>query len=174
MKHWWQDAFFYHIYPLGFCGAEPENPAPGHGMGPGADASGGAGNPGAAGGNATAAATPARPAAPGEARLTASRGSQTPSAISRQPAATPSTSGRCSSRAGTAMTPPTTITPTAASGTMRPSLAWWSASTRPGCTSSSTASSITWAVTSGPSACSVKRVNSRPTATGFGVWISPG
>ncbi len=53
MKHWWQDAFFYHIYPLGFCGAEPENPAPGHGMGPGADASGGAGNPRAAGGNAT-------------------------------------------------------------------------------------------------------------------------
>ncbi|MFO7780651.1 MAG: alpha-amylase family glycosyl hydrolase, partial [Spirochaetia bacterium] len=50
MKHWWQDAFFYHIYPLGFCGAEAENPAPGEGMGPGADASGG-GNPGAGDGN---------------------------------------------------------------------------------------------------------------------------
>lgn len=29
MNHWWQDAFFYHIYPLGFCGAEAENPDPG-------------------------------------------------------------------------------------------------------------------------------------------------
>ncbi|MFP4566762.1 MAG: alpha-amylase family glycosyl hydrolase, partial [Spirochaetaceae bacterium] len=45
MKHWWQDAFFYHIYPLGFCGAEPENPAPGQGMGPGADAGGAGGAP---------------------------------------------------------------------------------------------------------------------------------
>jgi glycosidase len=25
MNSWWRDAVFYHIYPLGFCGAEPRN-----------------------------------------------------------------------------------------------------------------------------------------------------
>ena len=25
MKHWWEEAFFYHIYPLGFCDAPGEN-----------------------------------------------------------------------------------------------------------------------------------------------------
>jgi glycosidase len=29
MTAWWQDAFFYHIYPFGFCGVPAQNPAPG-------------------------------------------------------------------------------------------------------------------------------------------------
>ena len=28
-RPWWHDAQFYHIYPLGYCGAPRENPAPG-------------------------------------------------------------------------------------------------------------------------------------------------
>ena len=27
MSKWYTEAFFYHIYPLGLCGAELENPA---------------------------------------------------------------------------------------------------------------------------------------------------
>ncbi|MDA3941385.1 MAG: alpha-amylase family glycosyl hydrolase [Spirochaetia bacterium] len=34
MNIWYEEAFFYHIYPLGLCGAEPENPALSEGEGP--------------------------------------------------------------------------------------------------------------------------------------------
>ncbi len=40
---WWSDSQFYHIYPLGFCGAPRENPTPGRPYeGPGGDGGGAA------------------------------------------------------------------------------------------------------------------------------------